>query len=242
MTRRLSRVMWVLTLGIGSAAITTQKQSIGPERSLATGEFTWVASQPLVHAQEAGGEKWHSIKDPSIVRFNNRWHLFCTVRGKERSHAVVYLSFADWSDASLAKHQVLPCHKGFFCAPQVFYFTPHKKWYLICQASDESWNPNYQAAFATTPDISNPQSWNSLRPLGAKAADGKSGLDFWIISDALKVYLFFTTLDGRMWREETTLDRFPGGWSSPVLALQDDLFEASHTYRLNGRNQYLTVV
>jgi hypothetical protein len=31
-------------------------------------------------------------------------------------------------------------------------------------------------------------------------------------------------------------------WSSPVLALQGDLFEASHTYRLEGRNQYLTLV
>lgn len=242
MTRNLSRVVWVFVLGINSAAIATQKPSIEPKRNFLTGDFRWVSSQPLVHAQEADGEKWHSVKDPSIVRFNNQWHLFCTVRGKERSHAIVYATFANWSDAGLAKHHVLPCHKGFFCAPQVFYFTPQKKWYLICQASDESWNPNYQAAFATTSDISNPRSWSALRPLGAKTADGKSGLDFWIISDAVKAYLFFTTLDGRMWREETTLEQFPAGWSLPALALQGDLFEASHTYRLEGRKQYLTLV
>lgn len=242
MTRSLSRVVWVFVLGISSIAIATQKPSVEQDRSLLTGDFKWISSQPLVNAQAADGENWHSIKDPSIVRFNNRWHLFCTVRGKERSHAIVYLSFANWADARLAPHHVLSCHKGFFCAPQVFYFLPHKKWYLICQASDEGWTPNYQAAFSTTSDISNPQSWSALRPLGAKPANGKSGLDFWIISDAAKAYLFFTTLDGRMWREETTRERFPGGWSSPALALQGDLFEASHTYRLNGRNQYLTVV
>lgn len=35
---------------------------------------------------------------------------------------------------------------------------------------------------------------------------------------------------------------FPFGWSEPVLALQGDIFEASHTYRLKGCNQYLTIV
>jgi hypothetical protein len=242
MTTLLSRIVWVSSLCVASWAIADQKPSTEPERVLVTGDFKWVSTEPLMRAREADGEKWHSIKDPSIVRFNNRWHLFCTVRGKQRSHAIVYVSFADWAEARSAPHRILSCHQGFFCAPQVFYFSPHKKWYLICQASDESWTPNYQAAFATTSDISNPQSWSALRPLGAKAAQGKSGLDFWIICDAAKAHLFFTTLDGRMWREETPLEQFPGGWSSPALALQDDLFEASHTYRLDGRNQYLTLV
>ena len=207
-----------------------------------TGDFRWATGPPILQAVPSDGEAWKSVKDPSIVRYENRWHLFCTVRGHKRSHAILYLSFSDWNQAAEADQRVLPCHDGFFCAPQVFYFSPHKKWYLICQASDESWQPKYQATYATTADISNPDSWTRLRPLGARPADGKSGLDFWIICDNTNAYLFFTTLDGRMWREETGLGDFPTGWSEPTLAIQGDIFEASHTYWIRDLNGYLTLI
>jgi hypothetical protein len=164
------------------------------------------------------------------------------VRGTERSHQIEYLCFADWDHTGSAERRMLTMHPGFFCAPQVFYFAPQSRWYLICQASSEDWEPNYGAAYATTDDISDPSSWSPLSPLGARQADGKAGLDFWIICDDTRAHLFFTTLDGRMWREETSLEDFPKGWSEPVLALQDDIFEASHTYRLKGMGKYLTVV
>ena len=45
-----------------------------------------------------------------------------------------------------------------------------------------------------------------------------------------------------MWRSETVLDRFPRGWDRPRVVLKGDIFEASHTYRLTGQNQYLTIV
>ena len=35
---------------------------------------------------------------------------------------------------------------------------------------------------------------------------------------------------------------FPGGWNEPAVVLRDDIFEASHTYRLKGLNKFLTVV
>jgi hypothetical protein len=206
------------------------------------GDFQWTAGPPVLQATHAGGEDWISVKDPSIVRYNDRWHLFCTVRGRQRSHAIVYLSFSEWDQAKTAPWRVLQCHKGYFCAPQVFYFAPHKRWYLICQASDESWSPLYQAAYSTATDLSDPDSWSPLRPLGAEPAEGKAGLDFWIICDDAKAHLFFTTLDGRMWREETALKDFPTGWSAPALAIQGDIFEASHTYRLKDLGQYLTLV
>ncbi|MEZ6059854.1 MAG: non-reducing end alpha-L-arabinofuranosidase family hydrolase [Planctomycetaceae bacterium] len=34
----------------------------------------------------------------------------------------------------------------------------------------------------------------------------------------------------------------PFGWSEPQLAINGDIFEASHTYRLKGLDQYLTIV
>jgi hypothetical protein len=45
-----------------------------------------------------------------------------------------------------------------------------------------------------------------------------------------------------MWRAETRLSDFPRGWTEPQIALRGDIFEASHTYRLKGRGDYLTIV
>ena len=45
-----------------------------------------------------------------------------------------------------------------------------------------------------------------------------------------------------MWRSRTPLGEFPRGWSPPRIALEADVFEASHTYRLQGRGQYLTLI
>jgi len=234
----------VLMLGMGAGVPARQA-----EKELLAGEFKWVASQPILQAVQADGENWISVKDPSVVRYKDSWHLFCTVRGQKRSHAIVYVTFADWSQADKAAQRVLSCHAGYFCAPQVFYFTPHKQWYLICQAADESWQPKYQPAWSRTADIASPDSWSKPTPLFGGQPFGfaqggpagvKAWLDFWVICDDAKAHLFFTSLDGKMWRAETPLASFPSGWSTPVIALEGDVFEASHTYRLAGLDKYLT--
>jgi hypothetical protein len=68
------------------------------------------------------------------------------------------------------------------------------------------------------------------------------GLDYWIICDDLRAYLFLTSLDGRMWRLWTRLTDFPTGFAHCELALEAKVFEASHTYRLKGLDQYLTII
>ncbi|MGQ9610087.1 MAG: non-reducing end alpha-L-arabinofuranosidase family hydrolase [bacterium] len=209
---------------------------------LLTKGFHWNASQPLAAPIERQDDPCYSVKDPSIIYYQGKWHLFCTIRSRKRTHQIEYLSFTDWKDANSSERHILKIHSGYFCAPQVFYFTPHKKWYLICQASDKSWQPEYQPAYSTTTNIADPNSWAPLTPLGAKQADGKTGLDFWIICDEKKAHLFFTTLDGRMWREETSIEEFPHGWSEAHLAISGDIFEASHTYKLKRLNKYMTLV
>jgi hypothetical protein len=67
-------------------------------------------------------------------------------------------------------------------------------------------------------------------------------IDFWVICDEMRAHLFFTSLNGRMWRSETKLADFPHAWSKPALALTGDIFEASHTYCLQGSNKYLTII
>jgi len=211
---------------------------------ISSGDFRWAYGTPVSEARVVDGVEFISVKDPSIVRFGDKWHLFCTVRGPKRTHAIVYSSFRDFAEANSAPRHILSCHPGYFCAPQVFYFTPQKKWYLICQGSDEAWGqPPYRPAFSTTTEVADLNSWTKLQPMFDSKPDNVKGwLDFWVICDESKAHLFFTSLDGNMWRCETPLASFPKGWSAPVVALTGDIFEASHTYRLKGLNQYLTLV
>jgi len=209
---------------------------------LTTGEFKWTVSKPLIGPASRPANPCHAIKDPSVVRYDGKWHLFCTIRSRKPTHQIEHLSFVDWSTADKAERHVLDLGVNFFCAPQVFYFAPQKKWYLVYQASDESWQPKYQPAFSMTENIAEPASWSKAQPLGARQGGAKAWLDFWVICDDRKAHLFFTSLDGHMWRSETELADFPHGWSEPKAALKGDVFEASHTYLLKGLGKYLTVI
>ncbi len=208
--------------------------------------FAWTLSPPLVSPLEGerDGQRDFSAKDPTIVQHEGRWHLFITVRGKPRSHRIDYLSFARWEDANRAKRHTLTCREGYFCAPQVFYFRPHKKWYLVFQTGEPSRKLKLQPACSTTADISDPASWSQAKLLfpDADPRGVSRWIDFWVICDEKRAYLFFTSNNGRMWRMWTALGEFPRGFRDCRLALRADIFEASHTYRLLGQDQYLTIV
>jgi dienelactone hydrolase len=177
------------------------------------------------------------------VRHDDRWHLFCTIRSQKRLRQIEYCSFADWTDAGKAERHVLALSEKDFCAPQVFYFSPHKRWYLVYQIVDNTRRPNIYPVYSTTTQLGKPRSWSKPVELFAEhPANVKEWIDFWVICDATRAHLFFTSLDGRMWRSETELENFPQGWSKPAVVLEGDIFEASHTYRLNGQERYLTVI
>ncbi len=89
--------------------------------NLHTGQFRWQVSPPLFAPIETADDEFYSVKDPSAVYFDGAWHLFCTIRGKNRSHQIEYITFTDWNQIDKAKRQMLAMHAGFYCAPQVFY-------------------------------------------------------------------------------------------------------------------------
>jgi hypothetical protein len=114
---------------------------------------------------------------------------------------------------------------------------------MIYQAIDRSRKPSLQPAYSTTNDITDPNSWSKPELLFSAQPDNvKMWIDFWVICDSTHAYLFFTSLNGRMWRSETKLQDFPGGWSQPRVVIRGDIFEASHTYRLKGLNKFLTII
>ena len=245
-------VIAILLVHVSLHAQDRQKDAISPVR---TGNFHWRSSKPLLALNHerlpaSPDNPWHAVKDPSVIRYQDRWHLFCTLRklngsdGKPPGYIRIgHISFDDWKDADDAPRHLLEMSMGYHGAPQVFYFTPHRKWYLIYQLEDSAREIAFGPCFSTTDDINNPASWSLPAPLYSKKPTSLQGwLDFWVICDQEKAHLFFTSLDGRMWRAETKLADFPRGFGNPQVVLRDDIFEASHTYRLKGLDKYLTLV
>jgi hypothetical protein len=208
------------------------------------GRFSWKGYGPLIDVGPAKNatDAHVSIKDPTVVLHDGAWHLFATVRMKSGRVDIEYLSFTDWALANQATRHVLALHDQYYCAPQVFYFRPQKKWYLVYQLADKTRQPPFGPCFSTSDNLAEPKSWTKPRPMVTNAPAEPKWLDFWVICDQAKAHLFYTSLDGQMWRRETKKSDFPFGWSEPVLALHGDIFEASHTYKLKGRAEYLTIV
>ncbi len=216
--------------------------------ALLRGHFSWSSSSPFLAPEEGRQDFCYSVKDPSIVFYNGRWHVFHTTRGAIRSHRIEYVSFRSWEEANASKRHTLKCRDAYLAAPQVFYFRPHKKWYLIYQIVEEARKPALQPAYSTTENIEDPESWSPAALLFEKQPEGVNmWIDFWVICDEQRAHLFFTSLDGRLWRSPTTLKDFPRGFGECRVVLREDnaewqLFEASHTYKLMGMDKYLTVV
>ena len=210
---------------------------------LLAGELRWAVSVPTLGPAERPSDPCDSIKDPSIVFSGGRWHLFATIRSRKRTHQIEYLSFKDFPDAAKAERHILKIHDGYFCAPQVFFFESRKKWYLIYQGPSPMEKDQIAPTFSTTADIADPDSWARPETLIASRPEGvERWIDFWVICDETRAHLFFTSLDGKMWRAEAKLADFPRGWDRPRVVLEGDIFEASHTYRLRGLGKYLTLV
>ena len=204
----------------------------------------WEYTAPLIAPEEREQDPSRAQKDPSVVFFDGKWHVFMTVKLPNRS-AIEYCSFENWEEANESQRTILKVSDSdYYCAPQVFFFTPQRKWYLVYQmgvpGADKMW-----VAYSTTTDINDPHSWTKAQPMldGGKQDPRKvGGLDYWIICDAERAYLFLTSLNGKMWRLWTQLADFPQGFDHCELALEAKIFEASHTYRLQGQHKYLTII
>jgi hypothetical protein len=236
-SRCMRMISWLTLAGLSALP------ALAAEGPLETGKFSWACSEPVLMAAERTNDPCYSVKDPSIVHYEGEWHLFCTIRSVKRTHQIEYLKFKDWKEAATAPRSILQLTNNYFCAPQVFYFTPHKKWYLIYQASEETRKPSLQPAYSTTTNIADPKSWTGPAFLYPATPENiKAWIDFWVICDGDKAHLFFTSNNGLMWRAEASLQTFPLGWSKPEIVLRGDIFEANHVYRVRGMNKFLNVI
>jgi hypothetical protein len=206
--------------------------------------FAWELSPVLIAPEVRAKDPCVAVKDPSVVFDGGKWHVFMTIKC-EGWTPTEYVSFDRWENANKAPRTILKISDSkYYCAPQVFYFRPQKKWYLIYQmgvpGAKKMW-----VAYSTTTDIADPGSWTKAQPIldgGEKDPRTVGGLDYWIICDDQRAYLFFTSLNGKLWRMWTRVEDFPHGFDHCELALEADIFEAGHIYRLKGMNRYLALI
>jgi hypothetical protein len=234
--------IWLFCCLLGSAA--TQAQTGDIVAIWRNKGFAWNSTGPLlsVGAGKTARDPHVSVKDPSFVFHAGAWHLFTTLRMKSGRVDMEYLTFKNWNDAEKAERHVLNLHNQYNCAPQVFYFTPQKKWYMVYQRADTNAVVKFGPCFSTTEKIGDPKSWTKPRMMITNLSTAPKWIDFWVICDDAKAYMFYTSNDGHMWRRETKKTEFPYGWSEATLALKGDIFEASHTYKIKGTTQYLTII
>ena len=238
----------VLIHGWGTRVTPAISSAQGPGLAATITDFEvprlWEYSAPLIAPEKRSTLPSRAQKDPTVVFHDGRWHVFMTVKLPGRS-AIEYCSFADWADADKSKRTILDISPSdYYCAPQVFYFAPHKLWYLVYQMGVPNASKMW-VAYSTNSDITDPSAWTQAKAMldGGKADPRQvGGLDYWIICDEQRAYLFLTSLNGKMWRLWTDLEDFPRGFDHCELALEARIFEASHTYRLKGMDKYLTVI
>jgi len=228
------------------ALLASSQSGAAPAQSIQSPFATplkWKSSGVLIKPVSDDSHTIVSIKDPTIVRYNDLWHVYATVYSTSaRTWSMAYLNFKDWSDAPNAKLtfiDVNPALKGYHCAPHLFYFTPHKKWYLVFQSQ--------QPQYCTTDDITKPETWTAPKNFFEKMPPSAPRLpiDYHIICDQTHAYMFFTGDDGRFYRTRTRIEDFPNGFGDIEIAIQDNrnnLFEGSMTYKIKGTNTYLTII
>lgn len=231
--------------GVGSADAgsdangTHDSGSGGPSCGVPT-SFKWSSTGPIIAPKSDPTHNLTSIKDPTLVFFNNQWNVYASTTDANGAYNSVYLNFTDWSAAGSAPQQYL--QGG--VAPQVFYFAPQKLWYRVYEWPD---------VYSTSSDPTNPTSWSAGKTFYASEPaivaqnKGNGGwIDFWVICDEANCYLFFSDDNGHLYRAKTTVDNFPNGFDTPVIALSDPsagrLFEACNVYSMKGTGQYLLLV
>ena len=217
-------------------------RSDAPKLPFAT-PLHWKSTGVLVKPVSDETHNIVSVKDPTIVRYNDLWHIYATVYSNSaRTWSMVYLKFKDFSDAPKAKLHYVdmnPNLRGYHCAPNLFYFRPHKKWYLVFQSQ--------QPQYCTADDLSKPETWTKPQDFFESKPSGAPRLwiDYWVICDDTHAYLYFTGDNGRVYRSRTRIEDFPKGMSDPEICIEgprNDVFEGSMTYRIKGTGMYLTLV
>lgn len=207
--------------------------------------FDWTSTGPIIAPKSDASHDLTAIKDPTVVFYNDLWHVYASSVSATGVYGMVYLNFTDFSSVGSGTFYHMDQTPGFntyVAAPELFYFEPQNKWYLVFQSGP----PMY----STNDDPGKPQDWTQPAPFFASEpaiiTQNDGWLDFWVICDDSQCHLFFSDDHGRWYRSDTSLQNFPSGFSQPSVVMQDDdagrLFEACNVYKLPGEDKYVALI
>lgn len=69
--------------------------------------FKWSSSGVLISPKPGATHHIVSIKDPSVVRYNNRWIVYATTANTAGNWSLAEMDFANWSQAAAAPQHFL---------------------------------------------------------------------------------------------------------------------------------------
>ncbi|MGA2499452.1 MAG: non-reducing end alpha-L-arabinofuranosidase family hydrolase, partial [Tepidisphaeraceae bacterium] len=210
--------------------------------NLLRGNFSWTIGGPLLWAEQDDPDT-ASLRQPTTVQLQGRWHMFMVTGKPGRPHRIEHVAGAKLEALQSAGRTVLNLGVEDVSCPQVFYFEPAKRWFLIFQKLDATQKPAVRPMYSTSDDIADPKLWTSPKQLGIPYPQFDSlWRDFWVICNDEDAYLFYTTTDGRVYRCRCAMDQFPMKWGPPLLTLKGDFVSSAHVYRLKKLRRYLMVV
>jgi hypothetical protein len=206
-------------------------------------KITWKVDRPVFSASHKGGFDDASVKDPSIVFYNEKWHLFYSGLSQDRDLQIGYVN-ADKLDVLMdGKRHMLEFTNvenlaNKYAAPQVFFFEPHQKWYLVFQGY---WN-DVQPLYSCNTNIEDPTQWTQPKPLMPKF-EQNSWVDFYVICDEEYAYLTYSRDYRSVYAVRTSIEDFPVGFDTDsLIKLIDDpnieFGEAAHIYQALGTDEY----
>jgi hypothetical protein len=214
----------VLLAALGIVALGYPLLQDGRIEAAANPNPTWRVDAPILFRAQAEPYDHYAVKDPTIVFSGGRYHMFYTGANAGGGWQMLYSSATTLEGFRTAPHVYLSrIGESYFAAPEVFYFEPHGRWYLIYQ------DGRFGAAYATTTNIADPNSWSGPNSLGVS---GNLGWDYYVICDSSTCYMYNSPSDGsrRIFVRRTPIGSFPAGWSAPTVALTDT-FEGVNVYR-----------
>jgi len=231
-------VLFVVLLGISGCSLQNNENSLSnvtPIVRAANPSPTWYVDARVIRHNQLPPYDYYGAKDPTIVYYNGKYHVFYTGANQSGGWQMLYTSATTIEGLATAPRIFMSkISESYFCAPEVFYFEPKGLWYLIYQ------DGTYGAAYATTTNIADPNSWSGPKSFGIS---GNMGWDYYVICDDTYCYMYNTPDDGsgNIYVRRTTLANFPTGWSTPSVAISGT-FEATAVYKSLADGKYYLIV
>ena len=196
---------------------------------------SWTVDDPVIFHRQLPPYDYYGAKDPTIVYYDGKYHVFYTGANQGGGWQMLYTSASTIPGLKSASRTYMSkIGESYFCAPEVFYFEPQKLWYLVYQ------DGTFGAAYSTTTNIADSSSWKGPQSFGIS---GNMGWDYYIICDDQNAYMYNTPDDGsgRLYMRKTSLANFPKGWSSPTVAMSG-VFEGAEVYKSLADGKYYLLI